>query len=145
MCLAEFVANYRVKYDSNDDNDDVLPCEDVDVSFLKTIKLTDNGTMYKRNREAVIRFHCYSKDSDPKNWYRAKLMLYYPWYNESTDLLGGFESYEEHYNNMHSQIIENERKYSEEQINIDNGGPPQHMWDDLAPSTEHNTNERLKF
>ena len=143
MCLAEFVANYRVKYKSNDDNyDDVLPCEDIDVSSLKTIKLTDNfGTMYKRNREAVIRFHRYSKDSDPKNWYRAKLMLYYPWYNESTDLLGGFESYEEHYNNVHSQIIENETKYSEadiEDINIDNDGPPQHVWDDLAPSTEHN-------
>ena len=142
MCLAEFVANYRVKYESNDDNDDVLPCEDVDISSLKTIKLTDNfGTMYKRNREAVIRFHRYSKDSDPKNWYRAKLMLYYPWYNESTDLLGGFESYEEHYINMHSQIIENERKYSEadiEHINIDDSSPPQHMWDDLAPSTEHN-------
>ena len=45
--------------------------------------------MTKRSRHAVVRFRCYSKDVEPNNWYRAKLMLYYPWYKEDTDLLGG--------------------------------------------------------
>ena len=80
MCLAEFVANYQVSYASNsdDDNDVMPPPEDIDVTSLKKIKLTDNfGTMVKRKQEAVIRFHKYSKDSDPSNWYRSRLMLYY--------------------------------------------------------------------
>ena len=103
MCLAEFVANYQVSYASNsdDDNDVMPPPEDIDVTSLKKIKLTDNfGTMVKCKQEVVIRFHKYSKDSDPSNWYRSRLMLYYPLYNEETDLLGGYECYEEHYNQL---------------------------------------------
>ena len=88
ICLAEFVANYQVKYNSSGDNDDddddndVMPSlDDVDVSSLKKIKLTDDfGIMIKRKMEAVIRFHNYSKDSDPSNYYRSRLMLYYPRY-----------------------------------------------------------------
>ena len=48
-------------------------------------------------RVAVVRFHKYNKDAEPSNWYRAKLMLFYPGYNEQTDLLGGCQTYEEHY------------------------------------------------
>ena len=61
------------------------------------IKLTDGfGKMNKHQRQAVIRFRRYSKD-EPSNRYRAKLFLYYPWYNEDADLLGGYSTYEEHY------------------------------------------------
>ena len=48
--------------------------------------------MNMRKRQAVIRFRRYNKDAEPNNWYRAKLMLYYPWCNEDTDLLGGYSS-----------------------------------------------------
>ena len=55
------------------------PSDDVDVSSLKEITLTDDfGIMIKRITEAVIRFHNYSKDSDPSNNYRSRLILYYP-------------------------------------------------------------------
>ena len=57
MCLAEFVANYQVKYnssgddDDDDDNDMMPPLDDVDVSSLKEIKLTDDfGIMRKRRQ-----------------------------------------------------------------------------------------------
>ena len=57
MCLAEFVANYQVKYnssgddDDDDDNDMMPPLDDVDVSSLKEIKLTDEfGIMRKRRQ-----------------------------------------------------------------------------------------------
>ena len=49
--------------------------------------------MNKRKKEAVIRFRRYNKDAEPSHWYRAKLMLYYPWYDEDTDLLGGYATY----------------------------------------------------
>ena len=61
--------------------------------------------MNKRRVEAVIRFRKYNKES---NWYRAKLMLYYPWYNEQTDLLGGYSSYAEHYRHVSTDVYANE-------------------------------------
>ena len=67
------------------------------------------GKMNKHKREAVIRFRRYNKDAEPSNWFRAKLMLYLPWYNEDTDLLGGYSTYEEHYHHVYSTIV---AKYS---------------------------------
>ncbi len=66
--------------------------------------------MNKRNREAIIRFRKYNKEKDPSNWYRAKLMLYFPWYSEETDLLGGYSTFEEHFRNVQSSVIANEKK-----------------------------------
>ena len=109
MCLAEFAANYVTSY-KNDDNDDVLPNESVEkCTNGARITLTDNyGTMNKRNREAVIRFTRFNKDKEPSNYYRAKLMLYYPWRNEETDIIGGCETYEERYYSVEDVVAENE-------------------------------------
>ncbi len=63
-------------------------------------------------------------------------MLYYPWYDEDTDLLGSFTTYEQDYNNVRSIVIANEAKFSisdVEDIDFDLGGQPEHLWD---PSTE---------
>ena len=77
MCLAEFAATYTTDYKQDSGCSDVLSPSDSDVTS-SCIKLTDKfGTMRKRKREAVIRFHKYNKDAEPSNWYRAKLMLYF--------------------------------------------------------------------
>ena len=128
MCLAEFAATYVTNYQHSDDNEcDALPASDSETTSSQ-IKLTDSyGKMNKRKREAVIRFRRYNKDAEPSNWYRAKLMLYYPWYNEQTDLLGGYSTYEEHYRHVHSTVVANESKYSQadvDDVNIDEDGPP---------------------
>ena len=60
--------------------------------------------MNKRKQEAVIRFYRYNKETEPSNWYRAKLMLYYPWYDEQRDLLGSYSTYEEHYRHVHDVV-----------------------------------------
>ena len=75
-CLAEFAATLVTNYKHDDDSEfDALPSE----TMSKTIQLTDGfGKMNRRRREAVIRFHKCNKDIEPSNWYRAKLMLYYP-------------------------------------------------------------------
>ena len=65
----------------------------------------------RRKREAVIRFHKYNKDAEPSSWYRAKLMYYYPWYHEETDLLGGYDTYEQHYQHVQAIAHTNEQKY----------------------------------
>ena len=80
MCLAVFAA---VNYEHSDDNEcDALPVAESNITST-TITLTDRfGKMNKRKQEAVVRFRKYNKETDLSNWYRAKLMLYYPWYNE---------------------------------------------------------------
>ena len=95
--------------------------------------------MNKRKEPAVIRFRNYNKDAEPSNWFRAKLMLHYPWYNEEVDLKGGCASYEEHYRLVHEVVRENESKYTQadiEDLEIDEDGPPEHFWSNIAPSTE---------
>ena len=110
------------------------------ITASTEITLTDGyGKMKKRQKEAVIRFRRYNFESDPTNWYRAKIM--YRWYNEDDDLLGGFSTYEEHYNNVHGTISENESKYTSdfvEHIHIDPDCLPEQIWDEIAPSTEDN-------
>jgi hypothetical protein len=77
---------------------DALPDIESDTTSTQ-ITLTDGfGKMSKRTQQAVIRK--YNKDTDSSNWYRAKLMLYYPWFDEQADLLGGYPSYEAHYRHV---------------------------------------------
>ena len=152
MCLADFAANYSTDYrvcDDDEEKSDALPS--IDGSMQETNKeiiLTGGfGKMKKRGREAVIRFGKFNYESDPSNWYRSKLMLYYPWYNEDTDLLGGYSTYEEHYNNVHSVISANEKKYNfvyVDDIDVSLEGPPEHIWDEIAPSTEEGRSRALE-
>ena len=80
MCLAEFAANYVTSYKYEDNDDET-------VQLCRKIKLTDGyGTIHKHTREAVIRFTRFNKDKEPSNYYRGKLMLYYPWHNEDADI-----------------------------------------------------------
>ena len=108
----------------------------------KTIQLTDGfGKMNRRKRQAVIRFHKYNKDAEPSSWYRAKLMLYYPWYDEDVDSLGGYATYEEHYRHVQSIVQTHEQKYTHDEVdNVDldaiENGPPEHLWSQIAPGTE---------
>ena len=55
----------------------------------------------------MIRF---KKEANASNWYIAKLMSYYPWFDESNYLLGGFSSFSEHYEHVKSTIYNNEQK-----------------------------------
>ena len=137
MCLAEFAATYVVKYEHNEC--DALPAPESDVTSTQ-ITLTDRfGKMNKRKQAAVIRFRKYSKEADPSNWYRARLMLYYPWFDEQAHLLGSHETYEQHYAHVKTIVQANESKYTKaeiEDIQVDEDGPPEHLWNSIAPSTE---------
>ena len=141
MCLAEFAATYTTDYrqDADSSCSDVLPQSENDGTN-SSITLTNNfGTMKKCKREAVIRFRKYNNDSEPSNWYRGKLMLYFPWYNEQTHLLGGYVTYQEHYEHVKHIVNDNESKYTEsdiDDIEIDDNLNPEHTWNQLAPSTE---------
>ena len=147
MCLAEFAATYATNYKRSEDSEcDALPACDSDTTSTQ-IQLTDGfGKMNKRKRKTVIRFRRYNKDADPSNWYRAKLMLYYPWYVEHSDLLGGYATYREHYTHVKSVVLANESNYNQtdiEDVEIHEDGPPEHLWSQIAPSTEENRSRSL--
>ena len=140
MCLAKFAATFVTNYQHSDDSEcDALPPVESET-MSKTITLTDGfGKMNRRKREAVIRFCKYNKDAEPSNWYRSKLMLYYPWYSESTDLLGDYSTYEEHYQHVQAIVHTNEQKYCKNEVDnvhLDENGPPEHLWSQIAPCTE---------
>ena len=141
MCLAEFAASYSTCYNSKDDEvyNEELPDADSEGSTKKITLTGGYGLMQERKMPAVFRFRKYNKDSDVSNWYRAKLMLYYPWYDEEKDLLGGYASYVEHYEQVRAVVIENENKYTDEDtdsIDVDDDNRPEHAWCQIAPSTE---------
>ena len=131
------MTNYR---HSDDSECDALPASESDTMSTQIKLIVGFGKMNKHKWEAVIRFRWYNKDAEPSNWYRAKLMLYYPWYNEQADLLGGYSTYEEHYRHVHSIMVATKSKYSQTDgdvdIDIDEDGPPEHLWNYIAPSTE---------
>ena len=150
MCLAEFASTYCTSYRAKDDDNgdtDALPRNESQLTATK-ITLTDGyGQMYERRKPAVIRFRKYNKDADVSNWYRAKLMLYYPWYDESNDLLGGYTTYAEHYDHVKAVVHQNEQKYTLEEVEnvqIDEDSRPEHAWCQLAPTTEHSNSNALE-
>ena len=89
MCLAEFAATYVTKYRPDESVCGAL--QDLESDSTSTqLTLSDGfGKLNNRKQQAVIRFREYNKDT---NWYRAKLMLYYPWFDEQADILGGYPS-----------------------------------------------------
>ena len=102
MCLAEFAATYSTDYKPRDDdvNNDALDGES-EANSKKIVLVDGFGHMRECRTPAIIRFRKYNKDADASNWYRAKLVLYYPWYNEENDLLGG---YSKHYMNVEALV-----------------------------------------
>ena len=147
ICLAEFAANYNTKKFKTNEPEDVEHdiTNDNEINTTSQIDLKYGlGTMQKRQKEAIIRFHRYNEKKEHESYYRAQLMLYLPWRDEDLDLKTHFLTYEASYNNNTNIIQGNIRKYN---INADAievalnsfevNGPPEHVWMDLAPNTEH--------
>ena len=59
----------------------------------------------------IIHYRNYSKKTDPEDYYREKLMLFYHWRNEDTDIIGKFGTYEEDYKVLEDQILPVQLKY----------------------------------
>ena len=132
MSCAEFGTNYTVVYHDETQEDSSPPImNDNDAVTLHKIKLTHNfGTMHNRSHEAIIRFHKPNKDKNRQDFFGTKLMLYLPWRNENSDILGGYPDYYSRYRSCENTIIRNESKYTAN-INdlmeyLNDSGPPQH-------------------
>ena len=160
ICLAEFAANYTTRTGADPEegeSNDALPAPEPESTErcprCPRIQLKNGlGYMYKRTREAIIRFHRFNQEKEASKLYRSKLMLYLPWRDESTDLLGGYMDFRSHYEDKSDDILANEQKYSvnatligEAMDDLRERGPPQHAWDQVAPgAAEQDARDRAE-
>ncbi|XP_035683454.1 uncharacterized protein LOC118420666 [Branchiostoma floridae] len=135
MFLAQFASTYAVAY------------RETPTPKQERMKLQNGlGVMYRRRRPAIIRFHREKEEGESK--YRHLLMLYYPWRSED-DLMGVYESYEQHFEAVKQVIQRNEDMYTVRKTGLDQAldelqelGPPEHAWDMLAPGAQEQQAEQ---
>ena len=95
----------------------------------------------KRTKARVIRSVWFNKEVLPEKHCRELIMLFTPWRNEETDLLGMFSSYKDHYMALSNAINEQLKKYAvcnedfdeiQQDMNI-----LEESYDSIAPSTQN--------
>ena len=132
VCLADFVAWYNCKSESNEQRhlktsspcaDDYLPESiiddnlDDDVCDLEQTSENDEYemkggiTLVKRQKPRIIRSVRFNKNKDPENYYRERIMLYTAWRNESRDLLKDFQTYQDRFEVAQDEIKQNRKQY----------------------------------
>ena len=132
VCLADFVAWYYCKSDSNEQRhlktsspcaDDYLPESiiddnlDDDVCDLEQTSENDKYemkggiTLVKRQKPRIIRSVRFNKNKDPENYYREQIMLYTAGRNETTDLLKDFQTYQDRFEVVKDEIKQNRKQY----------------------------------
>ena len=131
FCLADFVAkivsfshineekqhdSYEESYHSIDDEDECVENRtkflDADNTFRPRYTVTKgNFRIVLRNKPKIIRYVHYSEKVDPNNYYREQLMLFHSWRNEEEDLLGGYETYQDHYKAIEKEILSIKSEY----------------------------------
>lgn len=66
----------------------------------------------KRTKARIIRSVWFNKEAEPEKHFRELLMLFTPWRNEETDLLGSFPSYELQYKALAKMIDKQMKQYA---------------------------------
>ena len=129
-CLADYAATINIIYpkdkqidDPYADNNDDDPTSDSENSNtpeetseqhtqkLLSVTLSNGVKITTRQNPRVIRFVNFNKNSDSENYYRERLLLYLPWRNEDVDLIGSYETYEQHFLQRKNEIRIMQRKY----------------------------------
>lgn len=75
------------------------------------IPMREGTVLRKRKKPKIIRYVRYNREQELENFFREQLMLFYPWRNESQDLIGNFQTFEEQYNSKIAIISVSKRKY----------------------------------
>ena len=117
MCLATFAVTYDVIQSAtkteetdgvNDEEEEMQNTEnDNSVTMIKLQK--GLGVIRKRKQEVILCTRRYKIHVEPKKYYHAKLLLYYPWKNED-DIISPFTTYHESYISQQDIIHQNAKK-----------------------------------
>ena len=152
LTLADWAAWYDHKgkpyiKQTNEVDVDGLPLENFiddnqndDGDFI--VEENNHSTKTRKRRKArIIRSVWFNKQTEPEKHYRELLMLFTPWRNEETDLLGVFSTYQERFMMLSDIISQQMKEYAI--CNEDFNEIQQEMrriderYDNIAPCTEH--------
>ena len=104
--------------------------------------------MTLRTKPVIIRTHQLSVLKQLEQYYHGKLLLYKPWRNEITDLQGPDGLYKTQYYNCKGEFSErmgfyepNMEEYCEVVQELEENGPPEDAWANLAPQTKQQEHE----
>ncbi|XP_060577549.1 uncharacterized protein LOC132734725 [Ruditapes philippinarum] len=157
-CLAQFAAWYEVArkdYEPSDFQPDILAdrFNDAEASPSSSVEnapksihvplSSSHCVMRKRRKQAVVRFHKFSEEKQPRSYYHSQLFLFVPWRSERTDLLNGYEDYQDSYIEQ-KDIIDKNRSYlfKHESLveaafeQLQNEDQPREAWDQIAAENQ---------
>ena len=116
--LADFASLLQIIYpkcitlqDPFDDNVDDDVCDSHGNTEKLMIELFNGIVIKQQQNLCIIHYRNYSKKTDLQGYYREKLVLFYHWRKEDTDLIGKFDTYEEDYKVLEDQILPVQLKY----------------------------------
>lgn len=66
----------------------------------------------KRTKARILRSCWFNKEKEPENHYRELIMLFTPWRNEETDIIGVCSSYKERYMLLSNVISKQMEQYA---------------------------------
>ena len=155
MCLADYVSELDITYpkkkqqSTEEVNDDEIAIsdsenhDDLNTSENWTTLTLNNGIIIRRrtNRK-VIRYVRYNLKTDSENHYREKLFLFMPWRNEEIDLLGAYQTFEDHYHHVGHIVDIKLAEYEHHIDELDSAIQRAHDdldddFDKIAPLTQH--------
>ena len=154
MCLANFVADYKVVYGKQASMKECTEEEEEESDKTQPIKLLDGkGMIAKRRRPCVIRYMRMSKEKDPEKHYSNQLRLFLP--HRGKELKPHtYCTYEMFYNSGTAVTVQgrtpvrdlvsvNMKKYEHNADVVDNAweliqnqGIAEDVWADIAPNAE---------
>ena len=134
-----FVPETDFHENSDDDpNIDVTECEFESNEY----KLKGGMKLVKRKKPKIIRSVRYHEDKDPENYYREQLMFYMPWRKENTDLIKDCQTYQERFQQVKEEILNNRCQYEYHSEMLDKAmrdinDRDYDSFDNIAPNAEH--------
>ena len=150
-CLIDYVAQLDIIYpedEFSEENDDEVNDDDHIEQIAQEFDeshslLTLKNVIKSKRRKNNKRFNA---RSDEENHFREKLLLFLPWRNDSTDLIGTYDSYKDHYTAVR-RIVDHKCKEYEHRVEelaiarerAENDY--QDAFDELAPGTEQMESE----
>lgn len=105
--------------EKQEEDEDEVELQYTDPLQVDQYPMRNGAILRKRKTQKIIRYVRFSKEQDAENFSQEQLMLFYPWRNEATDLIGWCTSYEEHFNQKIDKIKVNKMKYEVDNSIID--------------------------
>jgi hypothetical protein len=101
------IDNLPLETEDGNNDDELLNSDENSLTNDPSIK-----SIKKRTQARIIRSVWFNKEAQPEKHYRELLMLFTPWRNEQTDLMGNYSSFQEHYVARYDEIGEQMRQYA---------------------------------